>query len=483
MSEEINNFDYDDDDYSELLLKYLIRDVTVFDAATKVKLTSEDFVIGIKGSRLYKEFADVAFELKSTPCDKDLFRMHLAKKFEAGSFRNYDEETVLALFDMIFEFEPQNPTSLILNMIEFMKHRRTSKVLIEHKGNPLTIANELSKLNDVFVSTAVSSQATVIEPFAGITPVKSMRKGGIATGIGKMDAKTGGLGKGECGLIIGHSGTGKTAVSAHMMRKAAIAGHKALYISAEEPAENIVHRWYAQQFRIDYTEMYRGAAELEKVQEFGKLTAMDKEDLARLRIVDVRSMAPLNLKVLKEVIDQQCAAGFIPDVVLVDQMDYIKPFRGMAKGASKWQEYEAVSFEMDELSQYRIGPNKDQEFALWVVHQATGDMTWEFTYNDIAGFKGIVKPFDLAVGIGREDREANHINLFSLKVRHSEHFKAPQLAEFSFMTFTDDPSYKPKSIRDKEEKKSSKKGGKAASQPDKNPFASAKVSDDESEEE
>lgn len=455
IEETIKHFDYDDDDYSELLLKYLIRDSEVFTAAQRTKLLADDFIVGLKGSKLYKEFANVAFELNNSPCDKELFRIHLANKAEQGILNNYDGDKIEALFEMIFEFTPQNTENIVDKLPEFIKHRRTNKILTAHKGEPLRVADELAKLNDEFTAVSVSAQAVVLDPFAGMVAVAATNKKGIPTGVGKVDAKTGGLGRGECGLLIGHSGTGKTAVATYIMRKAAIAGFKALYISCEEPAENIIHRWYAQQFKINYTEMYRGNAEMEKQQAFGQITPEEKEDLSRLRIVDVRPMAPLSAKTIKEVIDQQVASGFIPAVVLIDQLDYLKPLKIVQKNAAKWQEYEQVAFELDHLSQQRIGPDEN-EFALWVLHQATGDMTWEFTYNDIAGFKGIVKPFDIAIGIGREDREANHINLFSLKVRHSEHFKAPQLAEFGHMTFTDDPSYKPKEQREREDRSRTK---------------------------
>jgi KaiC/GvpD/RAD55 family RecA-like ATPase len=300
----------------------------------------------------------------------------------------------------------------------------------------------------------VSAHARTLDPFAGTTPVKSSRTSGVLTGIGVLDNKTGGLGKGECGLIIGHSGSGKTAVASFMMRQMALHGQKVLYLSAEEPAENIIHRLYAQQFKIDYTEMYRGNKEMEKQQAFGELDNATREKLQRIRVIDIRDLTPIGEKGIQKVLEQQADAGFIPDAVIIDQMDYLRPEKGMAKDASKWQLYENVAFEMDHLSQYKI--QDTHEIALWVLHQATGAPVWTFDYNQIAGFKGIVKQFDMVLGIGRESSDSSHINIFSLKVRHSEMFTAPHRADFNFMSFTPDLNYKPAFMQDKKKSKSKK---------------------------
>jgi hypothetical protein len=120
-------------------------------------------------------------------------------------------------------------------------------------------------------------------------------------------------------------------------------------------------------------------------------------------------------------------------VIFIDQMDYMKPDRPVAKGAQKWQEFETIAFECDKLSQYRI--NGTHTFALWLVHQAKGNMLWEFGYDNISGFKGIVKPFDVALGVGRFSKDTPYINLFSMKVRHTQHFVQSYHALFENMNF------------------------------------------------
>lgn len=470
MSKESDEF-YDSDDMSEIVLKEIATNADVFLLAKQIRFKTDDLIAGTQGFKLYKDLADVVFELNTAPCDPDIFKMYVNKRKEKGEFKNYEDSQIDELINFIFNKENPKGEYVLEHLHPFVKRRRKYKAFITAKNDLEKMETEFSKIADEVQSVRVARSARTLNPFESM--VASVRTSGVLTGIPIIDNKTGGIGKGECGLLIGHSGSGKTAVASYMMRQAALAGFNVLYISAEEPAENIVHRWYAQTFRMNYTEMYRGGAVTEgrKREEFDKISDDTREKLNRLRIVDVRDLAPLDVDALKKVVDQSVENGFTPDVVLVDQMDYLKPKRIMQKGAGKWQEYEAMAFELDLFSQYKLGEEKDQEFALWVLHQATGDMKWNFTYNDIAGFKGIVKPFDLAIGIGRETRDSTHINLFSLKVRHSEHFVAPQRAEFEYMTFTDDIGYRPKAEREKEEAKKERAKGKKAKAKDDNTSA------------
>lgn len=447
---------FDSDEFSLRILKYMSRDNTFFESVRAAKIKPDDFVSGTKGTKLYKELAIIVFQFQVAPIDMPTWNIYYKAREAEGKFTNFHAQTINDTVETMFEDEivpaEMENTRVLLNA--FSLRRRTFKILQAKKDNAEWTRNELNKIFDEQQTITVSNEAEYISPFEQL--VTSDKKTTFKMGMGLLDSKAGGVGPEECGLLLGHSGTGKTAVASFMMRGIALHGSKALYISAEEPARNIVNRWYAQQFNIDYTALYRGEAELEKQQCFGNLTDDEREQLARLQIVDVRSVNPLNIDAIKKVLEQKADKGFIPNVVLIDQMDYLRPKRPVAKNAGKWQEYENVAFDCDELSQYKIAGT--EPIALWVLHQATGDMKWEFTYNDIAGFKGIVKPFDLAIGIGREDRESTHINLFSLKVRHSEHFQSPQRADFARMKFEEDLTYKCKAVREKEEKK--KTGGR-----------------------
>jgi replicative DNA helicase len=455
-SNDIKNALFDSDEFSCRVLKYMARFDTTLQGARDAKVKPQDFQSGLKGTKLYQELAKLIFEFKVAPIDISTFNIYYKAKEEKGSFKNYHsvniDEAVVEIFEgEVTEADRLNTEAMLT---DFVVRRREKKVLEDKKQNAEWVRNELNQIHDERVSISVSKDAEFISPFTEF--VSTTQRPVIKMGMGIMDSKGGSIGPEECGLIIGHSGTGKTAVASYMMRGVALNGRKVLYISAEEPARNIVNRWYSQTFNMNYTDLHRGEFDTERLKReaWDSLDDDRRAQLSRLNIVDVRSVYPLNRRAIEEILERKADAGFIPDVVCIDQMDYLRPMKSVAKNTGKWQEYEYIAFDCDTLSQYKIGGT--EKIALWVLHQATGDMQWDFTYNDIAGFKGIVKPFDLAVGIGREDRESNHINLFSLKVRHSEHFRSPQFADFAHMSFKEDLSYKPKAVRDKEEKKFSK---------------------------
>jgi hypothetical protein len=163
------------------------------------------------------------------------------------------------------------------------------------------------------------------------------------------------------------------------------------------------------------------------------MAPITKETLQNLHIVDARALCPINVDALKTIVEQKAAEGFIPDVIFIDQLDYVTPLKQLPKGSMPWQEYQQSAFELDAFSQYKIQGKFD--FALWVVHQGKGAMKWEFGYDDISGFRGIVKPFDICLGVGRHLKEEPFINLFSMKVRHTSHVKQSYKAEFEYMSF------------------------------------------------
>lgn len=444
---------YDTDDMSEIFLKCYLTSEEVNVLAKRCKFTPDDLVSGVKGMEIYKRFAEIGDNVGLVPCDKQVFNMHLNQAIDDKKLEDYEPEDIQTLFEYVFDKDVSKVSYMKEHAPNFIIRRRALKIVTNKKDDTVAIQDELSKLADTIQDAKISAVAKVLDPGAVMVKATRAAGSGILFNIPLIDSKVGGLGKGECALILGHSGSGKTAIASFLTRQMGLQGKNVLYISAEEPAENIVHRIYAQAFNIDYSAMHRGEAEMEKQEAWGQMTDEERAKISRIRVVDVRDLTPISPKGLIKVIEQQAAAGFIADAVVVDQLDYTRPDKAMPKGTAKWQEYETTAFELDTtLSQHKI--QGIHEFALVVIHQATGEMLWSYDYDKIAGCKGIVRPFDLAMGVGREDKEATHINLFSLKVRHASNFSLPMRADFSHMTFTADSGYKNKAEREKEARKS-----------------------------
>lgn len=460
-SEEIKDKrkEYNDDAYSELLLKYIIRDATVLEAAKNNELVPDDLVLSrIAGTQTYKEIAKVVLEADCSPITREQLEVKLKNK---GDKLRAEPESITEYLDYVYNQAPLEPTIIVRELPEFLKHRRYHKVLTEPGDDPDALRRRLIKVHDDVQYREAKSNSITLSPFDELVPQRTVNT--INLGIKQIDAVQGGIALGEMGLIIGHSSSGKTAFASWIASQAALAGNDVLYLSAEEPAAGIVARWYAHHLNLEYTKLYRGQDEMGKQQAFRELPVDKLAQLRRLRVVDVRNMVPLTAESIRGILEQKAKEGIIPKVVIMDQMDYMEADKPMPKQTQRWAVQQQIAFECDLLSQYKI--KGEHEFALWIVHQGTGERKWMFGFNDIAGSKGIVRPFDTAIGVGREPREEGvedkseeHVNIFSMKIRHSQHFAIPMLGVFSHMRF--EPAiegFKPKSVKDKEERKAATK--------------------------
>lgn len=450
---------YNSDDYSELLLKHVIRDADVFEAVKLSKVISTDFILSdIAGVKTYKQIADIVFDINRSPITRDI--LELCIKSKGDKKLQADEEDICNYLDYVYKGGLDAKT-IIEQVPEFTKFRRYHKILAKKLNDPDELRMELDKVHDDVQHVNAKTNTVTLSPFEDYVPQRIVET--INLGIRQIDDLQGGIAKGELGLIIGHSSSGKTAFASWIARQAAIDTYNVLYISAEEPATGIVARWYAQQFGLSYTAMYRGKDETGKRAAFDAMSEDDKVKLGRLRVVDARGMVPLTADSIKALIEQKAKEGFIAEVVFVDQMDYMQPIRPLPKGSHRWVEQQQIAFDCDLLSQHKI--LGEHEFALWIIHQGAGERKWLFGFNDIAGAKGIVRPFDTALGVGREpkeegeeEKEDDHVNIFSMKIRHSQAFQITLLGEFKYMRFTEArPGFKPKAVIAREERKAMQK--------------------------
>lgn len=425
---------YDDSAFDEALLKNLLRSPEVFTKARALNITGDDFLTStLAGIQLYKHIALIALASGPAPIDRRILEVNIRQRYNDGLLVGTDAEDIQTLVHWFYTSD-LSPEYFLEHLKPFIIHRRFSKASVLNRTDPVAAFNEMHRISSTLSQSSNVSQSTSSNPFSN--PIFKDITSGIYTGFQEVDVKMHGLGKEECGLLIGHSGSGKTAISSNFIKNAAYGGRKALYISLEEPEINIINRWYANFFEINYTDLHYGNPDARMLLETGFADMKPSERLTlmtNLNIIDARELAPITADGIKQLIENKAQGGFIPEVVLIDQMDYMTPMKALNKGAQKWEEQQQIAFECDKLSEHKI--LGEHTFGLWVVHQAKGEMRWEFGYDDISGCKGIVKPFDTAIGIGRYSRETPFVNLFSMKVRHTEQFRQSYRAYFEHMKF------------------------------------------------
>lgn len=426
---------YNTTDFDEMVLAHMLRCPEVYNRAKKLRITGEDFLSStLAGIQLYKTIADISLRLNLCPIPKNILEMELNQLIEAGILMG-DYDQLQQLVNWFYEAD-LSVAYVNHHLIDFIKHRRFSKINQETSDS----VSLFSKLLEADREIPKAEGAVIVDPFA--EPIMCASDTGISTGFLKVDASLGGgTHKRECGLIMAASGSGKTAIGINFSI-GGMRNHNTLYVSLEEPADHLIQRYYANLFQLEYTKLKNGDPDTQRELRttFSMMTDIEKSMYRRLKIVDGRNQCPINYKGIEELIERAAQeSGFVADVVIIDQLDFMTPYKTMPKSADKWREYEQTTMEIDELSNYMVGGVNP--IGVWVLHQIRGKPRWEYDYNDIAGYKGVVKPFDLAIGVGRAIGEP-YVNIHSMKTRHGEPFAHSYRGDFAKMTFID-CEYKP----------------------------------------
>ena len=427
-----------DGDFSELLIRHMILSPEVLAKAQHLKLVGDDMVLDATyGNPIYKELIDIINVVDLRPIPASSVVNGVIKRFESGHMHDSYKDNTFELLQYIFDDNRplERPEFFDGKLAEFLKKRRAQKLISLYKEDIPTLTRELNKLSLDLNSESVLSRPRIINPFADV--IFKTKTNMIGTGLTKLDEKLdGGLLLGEYALLIGFSGGGKTAVGSNMVGYSAEMGRPAMYISCEEHENEISQRFYSRVYRIPYRTLRQGDANLELETKFSdEMYEAKRNQLANnLCLVGLKGVSDLTADYLYEVMLQHYEkTGFVPELVMLDQLQFITSITPVRKGAAPWEYEKVVAAELDELSHRAIG---DKNFTLWVQHQAKGKTKAYFTREEIDGCKAIIQKPDLVLGVGRANERANEVNLFPLKVRHSADFKLTLKTEFEYMTVT-----------------------------------------------
>lgn len=418
---------YNTASFIEVIIKALFRDKNVLKKAIDLEITENDF-----GTiDLYRLFVSIALQVREAPINPKLCLAHIKTGLSKYSSLALSQEKVVDFWAFIYNDEPVNADYITSNLVEFLKFRRYQMLKSEHIHNPEELVQKANRLVNDTILKDKSDGVREFIPFQNL--VLTTQQEMLSTGFNSIDSKGKGLCYQELGLIIGHSGSGKTATAVFSAIQNAKQHRKVLYLSLEEPGENICNRVYSNIFRINYSNLHRGCAatQYDLSNAFENQTDINKAQLAHLRIHDLRNATPITANYLKDYLDKLYeTTGYHPDIVYIDQLDYVTSNQ---KADSQWQKYSNSIFEIDDLCNHLIGGQ--HKFAVWLIHQAAGKMQKSFTNSEISGFKGILKPVDLCLAIGRDSPQDKIVNIFSLKCRHSENFGFSYFAELEYMNF------------------------------------------------
>jgi replicative DNA helicase len=418
---------YNDADFIELVIKCMFRSKNALQKALDLHLEPEDFgTIAV-----YQAFVQTAIEIGEAPINSKLCLAKLKSVLPEKGVN--DNSSAIEFWEFIYDNTADiNEDYIIKHLPDFASIRKFQRARLEDCTTPEEVVQKAQNIISDIALRKTAQDIRVFTPFKEL--VLTELKDSLETGFAAVDLVARGLNYQEFGLILGHSGSGKTAVAVFSAIQNAKKGRKVLYLSIEEPAENICSRVYSNIFRICYTDLHKGSAIMQEDLKnlFNKMPELQRNPLLNLHIHDLRSaQGSITAKYLENYLDNLYATtGFHPDLVYIDQMDYLTT---NSKFDSEWQKYGKVAFEIDELSNHLIGG--EHKFSVWLLHQAGGKMTKNFSNAEITGFKGIIKPTDMALAIGRDSSQSTLVSIFSLKSRHAKNFRFDYIAELEFMNF------------------------------------------------
>lgn len=425
----------DSTDYLENVLRHLVREKDFFTYAKELRIQPDDFLSSqLAGIRLYREFARIILEFPSAPIDLHMLGMHVRQSIQNGELKSYPLEYSAKMMSFIYSGE-LHKDYMLSTIRDWLRRRRQLKAQIEHADN----LDELTKkLNQIAVELDVSTGngvSHVINPVDQIIrkPITTR----ISSGLRELDKVHGGWGYGEYYLMLGYPGGGKSLSGIHYVKSAALQGFKSVYFTLEEPYYDVVQRLYADIFDIDYSALHKGQANFELEEAMRKLDPVKKALLSNIRFIDLRDKAPCSVKILQFELEKLADSGFLVDVVVTDQMDYLTSYQDSS--LTGWELYNKVNFEYDLFTHTKIGGEKP--FVGILNHQVNGKLKEFFTREDINGLKSMDKPTDGCFGYGRANQMSDEINLFSLKSRHSKNFAIKYKVDFAHMRYVEKISF------------------------------------------
>ena len=423
------------DDYIESLLAHTARSKDVFALVKRYKLTGEDLMVdGVFGVQIYKDVLDTILLVDTAPItDIPTFCRLMNHKANEGNYTEHERDSVAELIGFMFD-TTLGPKYYLDTLKDFVQFKRFRKIRHTTGDDPKRFLRETQGLvtdldaDDMFLSLKD------VSPFA--SPIFKTNKQLIGTGFATLDQKIRGIGLGEFGIIVGFSGGGKTALGVNIVTNNALENVKSMYISCEEDVDDISQRFYSRQFEIPYGELHAGNANPALAEAFrNSETESRRLTLANnLSLIGLKGLTPITPTQVYDVMLRKFEKdGFIPELVMLDQMQFITPVR-QSKSSGPWELEKQVAVELDELSHRTIN---GQKFALWVQHQAKGKLKAQFSREEIDGFKGVIHKTDLTLGVGRDGFTANECHIFSLKVRHCPEFCIQLTTDLEYMRFID----------------------------------------------
>lgn len=208
--------------------------------------------------------------------------------------------------------------------------------------------------------------------------------------IDELDAKTKIIARGDLGLVIALYKKGKSAMLAHIADAYAKQGLKVIYITLEDPIDEVEDRMDAALTGIPIDKLNDLPNKLRK--RFKKFSAKIS---GKIRIVDATDEG-ISVDEIEETWERLRDEGFDADVIIVDYDDEIKPPRTHKGESSRRMEFADIYRALRKLASRR-------SLIIWTAAQTKriGENTKIITGDKLAEDVSKIRKATIAIGIGQ----------------------------------------------------------------------------------
>lgn len=247
----------------------------------------------------------------------------------------------------------------------------------------------------------------------------------LSTGIPDLDdVLYGGLKPKQMGLIAGGTGRGKSVCLAWLARVAVLLGKKVVYYTFELSEEDIAERFDALFAHIKINELKTYDNKL-----FSTLSNLAPQYADHL-VIKEYPPDTATVGTLKGHLRQLSGIGFVPDLVVVDYLDLIKPHRT----------YNSSHEELDAITKALRGVAVEFATRVWTATQLNRSGMAMETPDETAIAGAVAKLFTADVSIfmaqNKEEREDEIMRLLIAKNRNGPAGRTIKLdTDYSHMTF------------------------------------------------
>lgn len=416
------NMGYLGEDYQYLLVKYFIETPQFFVSLVSIidqnMFTDEHLrrIVGMMKDRQSKNglcpnYNDIELLIRTTVNDKITVDI-MIEKLNSLKNRNFDIDIDLLTSNAEKFFKQQNLAKAINQCTEILKRGNAD--------NYFNMEDIIKKALDTNTSTNLGFHLfSTLED-----DLKEDYRCTIPTGADKLDESLfGGLGKGELGIIVSPMGVGKTSCTTGFCANAATTktsdnnekGYKVLHFFFEDTEVSIRRKYYGYVTDIDACDLSDPINRPIALKILKDNNNELRNMLAQNVICHRLTTGEYSASDIKYLIQQYISKGFIPDMIVVDYFECLKPEKNIdGNNETEWTREGITMRKLESIA-------KEFNLALWVPVQSTKDaINQEYVGLGQAG--GSVKKTQIGhvviqLGQTQQQKEEHRMNIFIGKLR------------------------------------------------------------------